>query len=200
MGIKKWTSCYWSPFHIFSKLIHTNIENQYLFKLNCSLFILIRFPLYTATKRLSLWGVFGVKWCRKERQLFLTNEYVDGWTRHCPIVSYLVFQESFVWLFDVLRQVCIENKRWNLSVWQLSAILNLDVFSLNRWWWEGLYQWKHYLVQLRCAHMIFSVEINLLSCFEHFEDALLCECRRKDNGEVGKWSHSLANCGLECGE
>ena len=52
---KKWTSIKWSPFHLFSKLIRTNIENQYLFKLNCSSFILIRFPLYTATKRLSLW-------------------------------------------------------------------------------------------------------------------------------------------------
>ena len=48
------------------------------------------------------------------------------------------------------------------------------------------------------CHMSFSVEINLLSCFEHFEDTLLGECRRKDNWEVGKWSHSLANCGLEC--
>lgn len=37
------------------------IENLSLFNFNCSSFILIRFPLYTATKRLSLWGVFGVK-------------------------------------------------------------------------------------------------------------------------------------------
>ena len=63
--------------------------------------------------------------------LFLSDKDVYRRAGKCPVVTYLVFQESLVWLLYILWQVRIEHKRWNLCVRQLRAILYLDILTLD---------------------------------------------------------------------
>ena len=80
-----------------------------------------------------------------------------------------------------------------MRVGQLRTILDLNVLPLDRRRRIGLYQWQHHLVQLVRAHARRAVQINLLSRFQHTEDALFREGRGKNYREVRKRCHAIAN-------
>ena len=63
--------------------------------------------------------------------LFLSNKNVDRGTRQFPFFPQFVFEESFVWFLDVLRQVGIKDEGWNLSVGQLTHIFYFDIFTFD---------------------------------------------------------------------
>lgn len=66
------------------------------------------------------------------RASFLADEDVDRGADERPMLSHLVLQEATVGLLDVLRQVGVVDKRGDLRVGQLRAILDLDILALGR--------------------------------------------------------------------
>ena len=63
--------------------------------------------------------------------LFLTNINIDRSSREMPFFTHLVFQETTIRFFHILRQIRKEHERRNLRIRQLSTILDLDVFAFG---------------------------------------------------------------------
>ena len=122
---------------------------------------------------------------------------MDGTARQRPVLAYLVLQEPAIVLLDILGQIGIKHKRRNLRVGQLRAIFYLDVLSLDGWRWCFLDDGQHHLVELGGSDAQLTVEVHLLSRFQHLEDALLGEGRSEDDGEVCEGGHALADGVLE---
>ena len=66
--------------------------------------------------------------------LLLTNKNVDGGAGEVPALTNLIFEEAFIGLLDVLRQVGIEDKAGNTGIRQLSTVLDLYVLTLHGRW------------------------------------------------------------------
>ena len=65
-----------------------------------------------------------------------------------PVLAYLILKETLVRLLDILRKICVEHKRWYLSVGKLRYILYLYVLALRGWRGVCLYEGQHLLVEL----------------------------------------------------
>ena len=64
-------------------------------------------------------------------RLFGANENLHRSTLEIPPTTQFVFQESSIWLLDILRQIGIEYKCGNMCIRNLGAILYLDVLTLD---------------------------------------------------------------------
>ncbi len=62
--------------------------------------------------------------------LFLTNKDIDRSTSEIPVITNLVFQESFIRIFHPLWQIAEEDKRRNTSCRQLRHIFNLNIQTI----------------------------------------------------------------------
>ena len=56
---------------------------------------------------------------RKKGKSLLTDENLNRRTREVPALTDFVLEEALVGLFDILRQVGVEDERRYLRVWQL---------------------------------------------------------------------------------
>ena len=114
-----------------------------------------------------------------------------------PILAYLVLQETLVGIFDPLRQVAEEDKRWHMRTLEHGDIFNLHILTFYGRGRERLDEFLHHIVELRCRNGDVAVVVHVNGRLQHLVDALLGERRTKDDGEVGERGEALADGGLE---
>ena len=101
-------------------------------------------------------------------------------------IKNIVLKEAAIVLLYILWQVGIEHKRWNRGVWQLGAVLNLDVLTLHALWWISLDDRQHHLVPLRGSNLSLAVLLTILARLQHTEDTLLGQSRNKEYRKINK--------------
>lgn len=84
--------------------------------------------------------------------LFLSAVNLDRTACEFEIVSQLIFEESLVWIADILRKIAEECKSRELCR-QLGDVLHLHILALPRRWRGHLYDREEYLVELVCAYL-----------------------------------------------
>ena len=130
-------------------------------------------------------------------RLFFPEEDVDGSAKQVPVLANLVLQVALVGILDPLRQVAEEDERGHVSPLQHGDVLDLDIFSLDSRWREGLDVGLQDVVELRGGNGDTAVVIDVDRRLEHLVDALLGERRAKDDGEIGERGKAVADGGLE---
>ena len=126
-------------------------------------------------------------------KLFFAHEYGYRCAVEVPAFTYLVLQETTVWLLDPLRQITEEDEGGDYGFFEHGHIFYFHEFSLVGGGRCGAYHLKHISVELRGGNYAVPVLVHLDCLLYHLIDTLLGECGTEDYREVGKGGEARAD-------
>lgn len=116
--------------------------------------------------------------------LFLAHVDGDGGAGEVPLLADLVLEVAAVGLLDPLRKVAEEDEGGYLRALEHGYVFYLDVLALVRGWRIGADDLEQVVVELRCRNDAAPVLVDVLRGLENLEDALFCQGRAEDDGEI----------------
>lgn len=131
------------------------------------------------------------------RRLFLTHEYLHGGAGEIPVVADFILQETAVGLLYPLGEITEEHESRDYGTLELGDVFDFDIFTFVRRRGIGSDCLEHHFVELRGGHFAAAVFVDINRCLKHLEDALLCQSRAEDDGEIGERGEAGADGFLE---
>ena len=116
--------------------------------------------------------------------LFISHEYGYRRATKIPFLTDFVLKEAAIWLLHPLRKIAEEYECWNHRLFKHRHILDFHKFALvaRRRGHGNLL--KHVSVKLRGRDNSLAIVVDLYGCLKHLENSLLCDSRRKQDGEI----------------
>lgn len=115
--------------------------------------------------------------------LFPSKIYFDRNALEVPMFADLVFEETLVRIYNILREITEECKG-RVSYRQLGDVFDTDYLVLVHWWWRVLNDRQQHIVQLGSGNLAGTIVIYLNGGFQYLIYTLFFQHGGEDDGHV----------------